>query len=63
MSQVKPGIKTTEFWISIAAAVVAPVMAAGLIDEQTIATIVGVVSPIVSAFGYSISRGMAKKGS
>lgn len=57
---VKPGIKTTEFWVSIVAAVVPPVMAAGIIDENTIAAIVGIASPIVSAFGYSISRGLAK---
>lgn len=59
---VKPGIKTTEFWIALVAAVIPPIIAAGYITEEQIAAAVVVASPILSSMGYSISRGLAKGG-
>ena len=61
MAEVKPGIRTTEFWISIGAAIVGPVLAFNLIDEQTVAGVVAAITPVINAFGYTISRGQAKK--
>lgn len=56
---IKPGLKTTEFWVSVIAAVLPPVMAAFFTEEQ-VAQVVGIVSPILAALGYNISRGLAK---
>lgn len=60
-TKVKPGIKTTEFWISLAAAAAGFVVAQGFVTEDQISQVVGVISPVVAAFGYSISRGIAKR--
>ena len=61
MASTKPGVRTTEFWITIAAAVIPPLSAAFL-DADTIERVVVAIGPIVAAFGYSLSRGMAKGG-
>ena len=54
----KPGIKTTEFWLSLA------ILVAGLVllgrDSETYQAIGGVLVA-ASGMGYSISRGLAKK--
>lgn len=61
----KDGWKTSEFWVSIAAFLVA-LLAPHLSDAQvaTGATwfeTIGLVGAIVSAVAYTISRGLAKK--
>lgn len=60
-TKIKSGLKTTEFWISLAAAVASFVIAQGFITEDQVANVVSVAGPIVAAFGYSLSRGLAKK--
>lgn len=57
---VKSGVKTTEFWISLAAAAASFVVAQGFISEDQIAAVVSAAGPVIAAFGYSISRGLAK---
>ncbi len=65
----KAGIKTTEFWISMGAAIVGVVAASGFFTPDQASTITnaitqlgGIITTVAAAFGYSISRGMAKKG-
>ena len=59
----KPGWQTTEFWLSVAAALVGALIASGAIPEEgVIGQILGVVAMALVALGYSISRGLAKKG-
>lgn len=58
---IKAGFRTTEFWISLAAAVVSFVVAQGFVTEDQINQVAAVVAPVVAAFGYSISRGIAKR--
>jgi hypothetical protein len=58
----KPGYKTTEFWISAICILVSLVWGSGVIGEgtpadRTLATIAGTTSVL----GYTISRGIAKK--
>ena len=60
-TKVKSGIKTTEFWVSLAAAVASFVVAQGIITDDQVAAVVAVAGPVVSALGYTISRGIAKK--
>lgn len=65
----KPGIKSTEFYITIGVQLVGVLATLGVFtpDQAGAATraveqIAGIVAMLGAAFGYSISRGMAKKG-
>ena len=65
----KPGIKTTEFWIATGVAVLGVLVATGIITpDQTdalpdaITRLGGMVASVAASFGYSLSRGNAKKG-
>jgi len=58
---VKPGYKTTEFWLSAAAAIVGLVAASGVFPaEGEIGKIVGMAVVVLASLGYSSSRGQAK---
>jgi len=65
----KPGIKTTEFWMAAIAQVVGILTLFGVVEPAKSSLIVEAVQQIagglimgLSALGYSISRGQAKKG-
>lgn len=59
----KPGYKTTEFWFSTVAAVVGIAFASGAIAEgSNIDKILGMAATVLAGLGYSVSRGIAKKG-
>lgn len=64
----KEGKKTTEFYLTIAVSALGILTATGLITPEQSSTlttsltqIVGAVVAGFASFGYSISRGMAKK--
>lgn len=58
---VVPGWKTTEFWLSLLAAVVGIVMASGIIPAtSTWEKIVGIVASVLSALGYQVMRTSVK---
>ena len=54
MKEVKPGWKSTEFWITIIVIAFSSVHESGLLAGTSVAGVV--------ATAYSISRGIAKKG-
>lgn len=57
----KPGYKTTEFWLSLAATILGALMAGGVLsDDSTAGKIAGAVLAALAAAGYSASRGIAK---
>jgi len=56
---VKPGLKTTEFWLTLAASVVSVLLTLGL--EGNAGTIVGVAAVVLTTLGYQVSRTSAKK--
>jgi hypothetical protein len=70
----KPGYKTTEFWVALVAQAVSMLMLFGVITpEQSnvlneaagqsagIANqIIGIVGVVGASFGYAVSRGLAK---
>jgi sorbitol-specific phosphotransferase system component IIBC len=59
----KPGIKTTEFWLTVLAETCGALMASGLlVTGSVVAQIVGVVSMVLAGLGYTWSRSVAKKG-
>jgi hypothetical protein len=71
----KPGYKTTEFWVALAAQVVSMLMLLGVITpEQSsvlnetagqsaviVNQVIGIVGVVGASFGYAVSRGLAKK--
>lgn len=58
----KPGYKTTEFWLALAATVVSSLYAAGVIPADTVwDKVLGVAAAVLVSLGYSVSRGAAKK--
>lgn len=58
----KPGYKTTEFWLSLAAVAVGAVAASGVIPaESTWERVVGLVVSALAALGYTGARLAVKK--
>lgn len=63
----KQGYKTTEFWITILVQVVGILATTGVFTpeqstvlQKAVPQIAGIVAMVAAAFGYSISRGVAK---
>lgn len=60
---VKPGYKTTEFWLSLAAILVGAVVSSGIVPETgPYAQVVGLITSVLGGLGYTVSRTMIKKG-
>ncbi len=65
----KPGYMTTEFWMSVIASLLGVLGALGVFTPDQVSSVnkglielAGALTPVAAAFGYSISRGNAKKG-
>jgi hypothetical protein len=61
----KPGYKTTEFWLSTAAIVIGLLYAAGVVAPEgtdALSKAIAFGATALAALGYSVSRGLAKKG-
>ena len=61
---VKPGWRTTEFWITVICALGSLLWGAGVLDPEGVGTadkIFGFVAAALGSLGYAISRGLAKK--
>ena len=57
----KPGYKTSEFWLSLAAVVVSYVISAGIWEDGTIQSkAVTIVATVLAALGYTSSRAIVK---
>ena len=62
--ELKPGWKTTEFWITVVVALASLAWGAGLVDpagSEGADKIFGYVASALAALGYTVSRGLAKK--
>lgn len=58
----KPGYKTTEFWLTLLVTVLGAAMASGLIPEGGLwAKVVGAAMSVLGALGYQASRTFAKR--
>ena len=58
---VKPGYQTTEFWMTAAATVVGLAIASGIVPTSgTWPQIVGLVTGVLGALGYTVSRTAVK---
>ena len=63
-NDIKAGWRTTEFWITVVVALGSLIWGAGLLDPEGAGTankVFGLVVSGLSAVGYTISRGLAKK--
>lgn len=59
--QLKTGIKTTEFWFSLAAAVMSQLYAQGILGNGgTVATVAGTIATVLTVLGYTVSRASSK---
>lgn len=58
----KPGYKTSEFWLKLAAMAMTALFASGALTNNTAVTIAGIAATILGALGYTVSRTMVKTG-
>lgn len=59
----KPGYKTTEFWLSLAALLVGAVFASGILDETATDLdnrLFGLAASLLAALGYTVARAFNK---
>jgi len=64
-SAVKPGYKTTEFWLSLLATLLGAVFASGFFDPAnpehvTVLRVLGFASMILGTLGYTVPRPLVK---
>lgn len=58
---VKPGYKTTEFWLSLAAILVGVLLSSGVIaDDSQAAKMLGLASSLLGSLGYVANRAHVK---
>jgi|TARA_B100000085_G_scaffold283160_1_gene313166 hypothetical protein len=63
-NDVKPGWKTTEFWITVCVTLASLAWGAGVVDPEGSTNadkIFGFICSAAAGLGYTISRGLAKK--
>lgn len=60
----KPGYKTTEFWLSMAAVLCGALMASGIFEglgqDHWAVKVVGLATTVLGALGYTAARGIVK---
>ena len=64
-NDIKPGWKTTEFWVTVSVTVASLLWGADVLDPEGAGTAnkgFGFVVAALSGLGYTVSRGLAKKG-
>jgi len=62
MQPTKPGVKTTEFYVSSTLTIICGILAMGVIPHSTeILQIVGAVGALLSSMGYTWARTKAKQ--
>jgi hypothetical protein len=62
--EVKPGYKSTEFWITVCVTLASLAWGAGVVDPEGSSNadkVFGFICSAAAALGYTISRGLAKK--
>jgi hypothetical protein len=58
----KPGYKTSEFWLTAVAMIVALLLASGALTNELMLQVAGIIASALAALGYDYSRGKAKSG-
>jgi hypothetical protein len=58
----RPGYKTTEFWLTVAATLLGAAFASDLIPtDSKWAQVLGLAASVLSSLGYTVSRTMVKR--
>lgn len=57
---IKEGIKTTEFWLSLLVVIIGAVLASGLLGDHIIGKVAGAVQMVLASLGYGASRAKTK---
>ena len=60
MSSTKPGYKTTEFWLTVAASLAGLLLSSGAVTNESVLQIIGGVTTMLGALGYTAVRGHVK---
>jgi hypothetical protein len=58
--ETKPGWKTSEFWLTMAAQVIGILLMSGAISNSAVLQGLGVAASVLTAMGYQVNRTMAK---
>lgn len=56
----KPGYKTTEFWLSVAAFFIGALLASGVVTHDPTLQGLGLIASALSALGYEAGRSLVK---
>lgn len=57
----KPGYKTSEFWLTLLANIIGGAIAVGLVpSEGDISKVIALLSLTLATYGYNYSRGIVK---
>ena len=56
----KAGVKSSEFWLSMAAVIVGGVLASGAVSNELALQVLGGAATLLAALGYSTSRAWVK---
>lgn len=58
----KPGYKTTEFWLSLAAMIIGAILASGAIENNLVLQALGMAATVLGGLGYTAGRSITKIG-
>ena len=56
----KPGVKTSEWWLSLAALITGALLSSGLVSNSLALQCIGGVATLLTALGYQVSRTFLK---
>jgi len=60
MSSSKPGVKTSEWWLSLTACLIGALLSSGLVSNSLALQCIGGVATLLTALGYQVSRTFLK---
>jgi hypothetical protein len=56
----KPGFKTSEFWLKVAAMLLTALFASGAVTNNTVLAVAGIAASMLGALGYTVARSLVK---
>jgi hypothetical protein len=56
----KPGFRTSEFWLKVAAMLLTALFASGAVTNNTVLAVAGIAASMLGALGYTVARSLVK---